>query len=114
MDVLAAKIIMTDQKEPAPLIEVASLDEVFARLKAAFRGIPSPKSHSFISQELADKVLTPSRRNIIEVLTNRGGLSLAEIATATGQTIESVRADVRALCLVGLLCQPDADHAAFS
>ncbi|MGD7071039.1 MULTISPECIES: HVO_A0114 family putative DNA-binding protein [Acetobacter] len=105
---------MPDQTEPAPLIGVAPLDEVFARLKAAFRGIPSPKSHSFISQELADKVLTPSRRNIIEVLTNRGGLSLAEIATATGQAIEGVRADVQALCLVGLLCQPDADHAAFS
>ncbi|EGE48235.1 MULTISPECIES: hypothetical protein [Acetobacter] len=105
---------MTDQTEPAPLIRVAPLDEAFAQLEAAFQGIPSPKSHSFISQELADKVLTPSRRNVIEVLTNRGGLSLAEIATATGQAIDSVRADVHALCLVGLLCQPDADHAAFS
>ncbi|CCT61047.1 hypothetical protein APA386B_5P3 (plasmid) [Acetobacter pasteurianus 386B] len=39
---------------------------------------------------------------------------LAAKIIMTDQTIESVRADVRALCLVGLLCQPDADHAAFS
>ena len=86
---------------------VSSLDEVEARLKAAFEGKPQGSRHSFISIELMWKMLTPKRWEIIRAMTGAGPLSIRELARRVSRDVKAVHSDVTALIQAGIINKTD-------
>ena len=82
---------------------VSSLEEVEARLKAAFEGKPQGSRHSFISVDLMWKILTPKRWEIIRAMTGAGPLSIREVARRVKRDVKAVHGDVTALIKAGVV-----------
>lgn len=84
-------------------IGVASLNDVKARARRAFKGEKQGAFISFASLELLWKVLTPKRWQIVRTMTGAGPLSIRAVARRVGRDVKSVHGDVQALLKVGVL-----------
>lgn len=84
-------------------VGVSSLDDVKARLAAAFRGEPQGNRISFASVELMWKTLSPKRTEILRAMTGQGELSIREIARRVGRDVKAVHGDVHALLSAGVI-----------
>jgi len=84
-------------------IEVASLEDTQARMKAAFRGEPQGCFISFPSHEDLWTTLTPNRWGILKAMTGAGPLGVRELARKVRRDVKGVHTDVRALVLCGVI-----------
>lgn len=84
-------------------IGIASLDEVKARLAAAFRGEPQGNHISFLTVDQMWKTLSPKRTAILRAMTGQGELSIREIARRVGRDVKAVHGDVHALLAAGIV-----------
>ena len=84
-------------------IGVASLDEVKARVAAAFRGEPQGSYISFPTIEQMWRTLSPKRADIVRAMTGAGPISIREVARRVGRDIKAVHGDVTALIAAGVI-----------
>ncbi|MFZ1829350.1 MAG: transcriptional regulator [Candidatus Competibacteraceae bacterium] len=84
-------------------IEVASLEDTQARMKAAFRGEPQGCFISFPSHEDLWTTLTPNRWGILKAMTGAGPLGVRELARKVRRDVKGVHTDVQALVLCGVI-----------
>lgn len=84
-------------------IGVSSLEDVKARMAAAFRGEPQGNHISFLTVEQMWKTLNPKRTEILQVMTGQGELSIREVARRVGRDVKAVHGDVHALLNAGVL-----------
>lgn len=84
-------------------IEVASLEDTQARMKAAFRGEPQGCFISFPSHEDLWTTLTPNRWSILKAMTGAGPLGVRELARKVRRDVKGVHTDVQALVLCGMI-----------
>ncbi|MCL1861855.1 MAG: transcriptional regulator [Proteobacteria bacterium] len=85
-------------------IDVATLDEVKERMKAAFKGKPddTPR-YTFTSRESLLDTLTARRWALIEALTGAGPTGVRELARRVSRDIKGVHTDAQVLVLCGLV-----------
>jgi predicted transcriptional regulator len=84
-------------------IGVSSLEDVKARMAAAFRGEPQGNHISFLSVEQMWKTLNPKRTDILRAMTGQGELSIREVARRVGRDVKAVHGDVHALLSAGVI-----------
>lgn len=84
-------------------IEVASLDEAKATLKAAFRGAPQGCSYTFQTASDLLTTLSANRWAILKALTGAGPLGVRELARRVGRDVKGVHTDTQALVNYGLI-----------
>jgi predicted transcriptional regulator len=84
-------------------VGVSSLDDVKARLAAAFRGEAQGNHISFLTVEQMWKTLSPKRAEIVRTMTGQGVLSIREVARRVGRDIKAVHGDVTALIKAGVV-----------
>jgi len=85
-------------------IDVASLDDIKAQVKAAFKGrAAATPRYSFRSREDLLRTLNPNRWCLIEALTGAGPLGVRELARRVGRDVKGVHTDAQALVLCGLI-----------
>ncbi|WP_374248052.1 transcriptional regulator [Thermomonas sp.] len=91
------------------LFEVATADDVFARVQAVLAsGKPDRYAHmSFESAESMARTMTPSRWRVIEVMTGAGPLGVRELARRVGRDVKGVHNDVNALVVAGVVDRAD-------
>jgi predicted transcriptional regulator len=87
------------------LFEVASLDEVMARVKAALQsGKPDECARvSFESAAHLARIMTPLRWGIVEAMTGAGPIGVRELARRLGRDVSAVHADCSALVTSGVI-----------
>ncbi|MBN8767095.1 MAG: DNA-binding protein [Thiobacillus sp.] len=87
------------------LFEVASLEKVMERTKAALRaGKPDKYAHvSFDSAAHMARIMTPLRWGIVEAMTGAGPLGVRELARRLGRDVSAVHADCAALVTSGVI-----------
>ena len=88
-------------------IGVSSLDEVKARLAAAFRGEPQGNHISFISADLLWQTLNKKRWELLQAMTGAGVISIREVARRVGRDIKAVHGDVTTLIKAGVIDRTD-------
>lgn len=84
-------------------IEVAGIEAIQARMKAAFRGEPQGAFISFPSHEDLWATLTPNRWAILKAMTGAGPLGVRELARKVKRDVKGVHTDVQALVLCGVI-----------
>ena len=85
-------------------IDVRSLEQVAADMKAAFRGkAAATPRYSFRTREDLLRTLNPNRWGLLEALTGAGPLGVRELARRVGRDVKGVHTDAQALLLCGLL-----------
>ncbi|MDR1853468.1 MAG: DNA-binding protein [Azoarcus sp.] len=91
------------------MFEVATPEEVFARLKAAaVAGIPDAEAHmSFPSPADMARVMTPTRWGIVAAMTGAGPLGVRELARRVGRDVKGVHTDAQALASAGVIDRTD-------
>lgn len=94
-------------------IEVASVEDTKARMKAAFRGEPQGCFISFLSHEDLWATLTPNRWAILKALTGVGPVSIRETARRVRRDVKAVHGDVTALLNAGVLDKTDDGKIVF-
>lgn len=89
-------------------IDIATTEQVKARMKAAFKGqADTTARHSFASVADMASTLTPNRWRIIEAMTGAGALGVRELARRIDRDVKTVHTDAQALVLCGLLTKND-------
>jgi predicted transcriptional regulator len=94
-------------------IGVSSLDEVDARLDAAFRSEAQGSRISFLSYKEMVETLSPKRYEIVLALTGAGPLSIREIARRVGRDVKGVHSDVTRLVKAGVINRTDTGKIEF-
>ena len=94
-------------------LQVASLDDVKARARAAFRGHRQGTRITFASPELLFKLMTARRWEIIRTMTGAGPLTIREVARRVGRDVKAVHGDVHALLGCGVLHKTEAGKIVF-
>lgn len=91
------------------LFEVASLDEIRARVKAQLKsGKPDRYARiSFDSAEEMARVMTPTRWRLIEAMTGAGPSGVRELARKIGRDVKGVHTDAAALVNHGVIDRTD-------
>ncbi|MTW20448.1 transcriptional regulator [Allochromatium palmeri] len=90
------------------IIDVATIEEVKASMKAAFRGEPQGCRYSFASEERLLEVLNGRRWAILKVLAGQGPVGMRELARRLGRDIKPLSRDTKTLTDCGLIDkQPD-------
>lgn len=85
-------------------IEVRSLDQVVADMKAAFRGqAAATPRYAFRSHEDLLRMLNPNRWGLLKALTGSGPLGVRELARRVGRDVKGVHTDAQALLHCGLV-----------
>lgn len=85
-------------------IDVRTLDEVKAEMRAAFRGkADATPRYSFQTRERLLTVLNPNRWGLIEALTGAGPMGVRELARRVSRDVKGVHTDAQALVLCGLV-----------
>ena len=94
-------------------IGLSSLDEMQARLSAAFRGEPQGCRYSFLTTESMWSTLAPKRMQIVKTLTGAGPLAIREIARRVGRDVKGVHSDVTRLVKSGVINRTEAGKIEF-
>jgi predicted transcriptional regulator len=84
-------------------VGIASLEQVKARLSAAFQGEPQGNHISFLSVEQMWTTLSPKRTEILRAMTGQGTMSIREVARRVGRDVKAVHGDVHALLAAGVI-----------
>jgi predicted transcriptional regulator len=84
-------------------IEVATVEQVSKRMKAAFHGKVQGEFLSFVSMELLLKTLTPQRWEMIQKMAGKGPMSLRGVARLVGKDVKTTHGNVHALLRNGIL-----------
>ena len=84
-------------------IEVAGIEAIQARMKAAFCGEPQGCFISFPSHEDLWTTLTPNRWAILKAMTGAGPLGVRELARKVKRDVKGVHTDAHALVLCGVI-----------
>ncbi len=87
--------------------DVASINEVKARARAAMSGKRQGERVSFASPELMFSILTPRRWEIIRSLASTPPMSIRSLARRLGRDVKGVHGDVHALLTSGVLRKED-------
>jgi predicted transcriptional regulator len=96
------------------MIDVASVEEAKARMKAAFRGkTAATPRYSFLTREDLLRTLSANRWSLIEALTGAGPLGVRELARRVGRDVKGVHTDAQALVLCGLIDKTDDGKLSF-
>lgn len=85
------------------IIDVATIEEVKASMKAAFRGEPQGCRYSFASEERLLEVLNGRRWAILKALAGQGPVGMRELARRLGRDIKPLSRDTKALTDCGLI-----------
>jgi predicted transcriptional regulator len=85
------------------MIEVADLDSVKERMRAAFHGQPQGCRYTFRSEQRLLETLNPNRWAIVKALTGAGPLGVRELARRVGRDVKGVHTDAQALVKCGLI-----------
>ena len=94
-------------------ISVSTLDEVMARVKGAFEGIPQGNHISFPTYAAMYETLSPKRHEIVLALTGAGPLAIREIARRVGRDVKGVHTDVTRLVKSGVINRTEAGKIEF-
>lgn len=94
-------------------ISIASLEEVKARVSAAFEGEAQGNHITFTSPELFWSTLNDKRWAIVKAMTGQGPMSIREAARRVGRDVKAVHGDVRRLLANRVLRHTDDGKIVF-
>jgi predicted transcriptional regulator len=92
-----------DAEMKAVTLEVATLQEVKRRAKAAFTGRKQGARISFATPELLFQVMTAKRWELLRTMTGAGPLAIREAARRVDRDVKGVHGDVHALLKAGIV-----------
>ena len=94
-------------------IGVASMADVRASLKAAFKGVRQGEHINFASLELMHRVLTPNRWDMLKAMMGQQSIGIRELARALDRDVKAVHTDVTALVNAGVIDRIESGAVVF-
>jgi predicted transcriptional regulator len=88
-------------------LQVAKLDDVKRRARAAFKGKKQGSYISFATPELLFRLLTAKRWELIRALNGSGPVTIREAARRVDRDVKAVHGDIHALLRAGVLRKTD-------
>jgi predicted transcriptional regulator len=94
-------------------ISVATVADVKARAKTAFKGKPQGEHISFASLDLMHRVLNPNRWGVLKAMMGRGEIGIRALARMLDRDVKAVHSDVVALADAGVISRTENGAVVF-
>jgi predicted transcriptional regulator len=94
-------------------LEVATIEGVKRRARAAFKGKKQGSRISFATSELLFRLLTAKRWETIRAMAGAGPLRIREVARRANRDVDAVQGDIHALLNAGILQKADDGRVVF-
>jgi predicted transcriptional regulator len=94
-------------------LSVASWEDVGPRIQQAMQGDAQAAQITFASADLLWQVLTRRRWDLLQVMIGAGPVSLRALARRLGRDVKTVRGDVQALIMAGIIDRTEAGKILF-